>query len=117
MASVFLSTVVMAILNALPWIAIALVALMSLMRAKHSKALWMQVIGANCLFGLWTLRWLASVAMRATSVSPSMVSFVGAAFELLTYVMLVVFAIGYCVERLTQKRDAAGFPVTATRVG
>ena len=98
----------------LPWLAMALLALLVFAKNKKSHALGMQTIGAAAMCLLNLIERVITALLNATGAPISLISTVGSIFVFLIYLSLVVFALGYCMEKLNIWHAK---PVTAVPVG
>jgi hypothetical protein len=88
----------------LPWVAIALMAGLALRRRKESKALLMQAVGASAYFLLGIVQFVVVLMLRYFSAG-KLLDAAAYIFGFLMFLALVLFALGYCLERFTRRKD------------
>jgi hypothetical protein len=97
----------------LPWIAVAMMAGLSLHRRKDSYSLLLQAAGAGAMFLLgivqWMFNWLFSSAPKIL-VGGEYV------FGFLFFIALSAFALGYCIERFRRPAQSSPVQVSASPV-
>lgn len=98
----------------LPWIAVALVALVALRRDRQSLILQMQCFGAAGFFLITLTQWVISKLLQWTAAPTWVHSGASALFAFFLFVSLTTFALGYCAEKLSRQKGPV--QVTATRV-
>jgi len=101
----------------LPWVAIGLMAMVSLRKQKESKGLLLQAGGAGSMFLLGMLRWFVIEVLMAwmngSQKFPKIRDGTDIIFQFLLFLALLSFAAGYCAERFARRKPAE---VTATRI-
>jgi hypothetical protein len=98
----------------LPWLVIGVMAALALWRKRDSVPLILQVMGAIGMFVLPFAQWLiADLLLRALNAGSGVIHPTNIIFKFLIFVALVIFALGYVLERWKLSKPAQ---VTATRV-
>ncbi|HVT80516.1 MAG TPA: hypothetical protein VHM90_07660 [Phycisphaerae bacterium] len=97
----------------LPWVAVALMAAVTLRKYRESRMLMLQAIGAGALFVLGMGRWLVVDVVLAWMKATGTMHAANIIFGFLSFLALLAFAAGYCGERFARRKPAE---VTATPV-
>jgi hypothetical protein len=108
-------TLITWLFNYLPWLFMALAAVLALMKRKKSVPLMLQILGAVGIF-LWAIaRWLVMWLLGVSHAGIDVFRAAYAIFGFLWVVALLIFTAGFCWEKLAQWREppaaATAFPV------
>ncbi|MGN6368448.1 MAG: hypothetical protein ACTHN5_09325 [Phycisphaerae bacterium] len=87
----------------LPWLLIALAALLALRRKKKSPQLLLQLIGAAGTILILPSREIVLLLLRATHAPDPAFTATRTIFGFLTYTLLLLFALGYTWEKLGRR--------------
>jgi hypothetical protein len=96
----------------LPWVAIALAAVFALLRHRESRPLLLQAIGATAYFFLGFLQWVVHKFLVWTGANTTVQNSADIILGFLLFVALVIFALGFCLDRLRRRGESVA--VTAT---
>jgi hypothetical protein len=95
----------------LPWLAMSLMAMYIYSKRKESKLLLVQAAGAAGMFALPLGQGIIYPILGSISISDDLLNAERIIYRFMLFVMLCVFAIGYCLERFTKRTEVDGFPV------
>ena len=97
--------------SVLPWAAMSVMALFAYKKNPNSKMLLLQAAGAAGEVILQMGQWFISLIMSWLKLSYDIMSAEIVIYRFLLFVALLVFALGYCLERFKRRGDVQGFPI------
>ena len=97
--------------GSLPWVFIALMAVLALRKSPDNRFLMLQALGAAGMFGLAIAQFLINFLLSWLNAPTSVQTPANYIFGFLLFLSLALFATGYCLERFKRKN---GQPVQVT---
>lgn len=99
----------------LPWVAIGLMAGLALRKRRESRSLMMQAAGACAMFLLGAAKWvIVDFLFEFFNTGEKLTKAANIIFGFLLFCALAIFALGYCAERFRRRNQA--IQVSATPV-
>jgi hypothetical protein len=106
-----LSDLLVTIIVYMPWLVMAAVATFIYLKRNNSKLILLQAAGAAGMFVLPLVQWVITLVMWMIGFSTDLYYAENIIYRFMLFMMLCVFAAGFCLEKLGKRTEVAGFPV------